>query len=396
MSQPIYFDNNATTRMDTQVATAMRDLELSGLANPASQHRSGRQALHHLEEAKESILRSVGAPVEGMSAAQIIVTSGGSEANNLVLHAFTHQHPGLVIVGSMEHPSLLIAAELSALCLNPVRLLPARGDGTYNLDQLEQWLSDVYEGRDEANSRVALVSLMLANNETGVINDIVAVAQICQRYQVPVHCDAIQAVGKIDVDMTKLGLSALTLNAHKLHGPVGIGALIVNTHLEPRPVVIGGGQQLGWRAGTEPVALTVGMSRTLELADQARREGRYTEVARLRDLFESQIVNELDDVHVNGAIDSRLPQTSNLAFVGLDRQALQMALDLEGVACSAGAACSSGSSRPSATLMAMGLSEQRVAGSLRFSLSRFTTETEVLQAAEVVVRVAKKMKRAKG
>ncbi len=397
MASSIYLDNNATTAIDARVVQAMYDLELKGLANPASQHRAGRQALRYLEAAKESILRSLGAPADGMSAAQIIITSGGSESNNLALHAFTHQRPGLVIVGSMEHPSLLLAAELSALCLNPVEQLPARRDGTYDLVKLAQLLDRVYSGQ-HSEDRVALVSLMMANNETGVVNDIAAITQLCNRYGIPVHCDVIQAAGKLPVQMAKLGLEAITVNAHKLHGPVGVGALVIATGLEPRPVVIGGGQQVGWRAGTEPVALTVGLARTLELAEAERANGAYDRVSRLRDRFESLILEELDFVRINGTSEqgvasARVPQTSNLAFVGIDRQALQMALDLEGVACSAGAACSSGSSRPSTTLMAMGLEEATVAGSLRFSLSRFTTDEEVQEAAKVVVRVARKLKK---
>lgn len=391
MSKIIYLDNNATTIMDNSVAEAMRELELAGIANPASQHRAGRMALNHLEAAKESILRSIGAETSGMSAAQIVLTSGGSEANNLALHAFTHQSSGLVIVGAMEHPSLLVAAELSALCLNPVRLLPAKREGRYDLDRLAAWLDDIYQGRD-SESKVALVSLMLANNETGVINDIAAIVRLCNRYDIPVHCDIVQAVGKIDFDMKELGLAAVTLNVHKVHGPVGIGALVVSSHLQPRAVVVGGGQQLGWRAGTEPVSLAVGMAKSLDLAEQARKLGQYSHVGNLRDRFESEIAKQLDFVQINGTA-IRLPQTSNLAFLGVERQALQMALDLEGVACSAGAACSSGSSRPSTTLVAMGYDEARVASSLRFSLSRFTSDEEVDRAAAIVVRTATRLRK---
>ena len=391
-STSIYLDNNATTVIDPEVAAELHRLQTSGLANPASQHRLGRQALHLLEAAKESILVSVGGVTSGMSASQVILTSGGSEANNLALHAFTHQRAGLVILGSMEHPSLLAAAELSALCLNPVRLLPACQDGSYDLEQLSQWIEQVYSGRDSHRS-IALVSLMLANNETGVLNDIAAVSRACKAYGIPVHCDIIQAVGKIDIDMQQLGVAAMTVNAHKVHGPLGVGALIVDASVQPRAVVVGGGQQLGWRAGTEPVALAAAMAMTLEKAKVARSYGAYDQVAGWRNLFEQQIMTELDFVRINGSRDCRLPQTSNLSFQGIDRQALQMALDLEGIACSTGSACASGSSRPSTSLMAMGLDPQRVSSALRFSLSRMNTEAEILQAAETICRVAKRLKR---
>jgi cysteine desulfurase len=390
-TRPIYLDNNATTFLDPEVAQAMFEVETAGLANPSSQHRLGRQALHLLESAKESILQSVNASMTGMSAAQVILTSGGSEANNLALHAFTHQKPGLVIVGSLEHPSLLVAAELSAICLNPVKQLAALATGCYDLEQLEQVLQSACAAK-ETHANVALVSLMLANNETGVINDIGRAAKLCQRYSVPLHCDIIQAVGKVDFHMQELGVAAITLNAHKQHGPVGIGALVVDSTIQARPMLVGGGQQLGWRAGTEPVALAVGMAKSLEVSSRCRELGDYAAVALQRDRFEATICQQLDFVAINGQGSPRVPQTSNLAFVGFDRQALQMALDLEGVACSAGAACASGSSRPSPTLQAMGLTQQRVAGSLRFSLSRMTTDEEVDRVSEIVVRVAKKLK----
>lgn len=390
MQKQIYLDNNSTTAISPEVVLAMRDLERTGLANPASQHRAGRQAMHYLEEAKESILRAIGAPVTGMSAAQIVLTSGGSEANNLALNAYTHQAPGLVIVGSMEHPSLRVAAELSTLCLNPVRILPAKLDGSYDLEVLARWIDEINSGHGECD-RISLVSLMLANNETGVTNDISGIAKLCRPHSIPVHCDIVQAVGKIEIDMVDLGLDAATLNAHKVHGPVGIGALVLNNSMPPRPTVIGGGQQLGWRAGTEPVALAVGFASALQQAAIARESGHYTQLARLRNRFEESIRQQLDFVHINGDQNRRLPQTSNLSFLGIGRQALQMALDLEGVACSAGAACSSGSSRPSAVLLAMGLDSPRVESALRFSFSRYSSAEEIEQAAEIVVRVARRL-----
>lgn len=388
--QFIYFDNNATTCIDPRVAASIREVESQGIANPASQHHAGRKALSLLEQAKESILCSLGAPTSGMSAAQIIFTSGGTEANNLALHCFTHQKPGLVIVGAMEHASLLMAAELSSLCLNPVRQLAALASGQYDLDQLATWLSTIYSGKDQFD-RVALVSLMLANNETGVLNNVTEIVKLCQQYEIPVHCDIVQAVGKIDFDMKACGLSAVTLNAHKVHGPVGIGALVINDILQPRPIIVGGGQQLGWRAGTDPVALVVGLAKTLEFAAESRNSGAYSQVADLRNAFEALLLDHLDCAGINGQPNMRLPQTSNIAFEGLDRQALQMALDLEGLACSAGAACASGSARPSPTLLAMGLSDRKVKGSLRFSLSRMTTLDEVHVAAEMVIRVVQKL-----
>ncbi|MBX3420854.1 MAG: cysteine desulfurase [Pirellulaceae bacterium] len=386
----IYLDNNATSYLDSEVAGCMSQLQLPGLANPASQHRLGRQALHLLENARSTILQYLGAPYQGMDSPQVILTSGGTEANNLALRLQAPSAQDLVIVGAMEHPSLLMAAGQPSLCANPVRLLPGLASGRYDLPQLSQWLNDIYSGRDRYH-RVALVSLMLANNETGVLNDLAAIVQLCSQYDVPVHSDITQAVGKLDFDMTALGVSSITLAAHKVHGPVGIGALVTRSPSQLQPILVGGGQQLGWRAGTEPVALAVGMAKTLEVADRARRTGVYQQVARLRDRFEANLLAQLGQAQVNGQPEWRLPQTSNIAFVGIDRQAMQMALDLAGVACSTGSACASGSGRPSPTLQSMGLDASRVDSSLRFSLSRMTTATEIDQAVEIIVRVARKL-----
>ena len=176
----------------------------------------------------------------------------------------------------MEHPSILQAAELSAICLNPVRILPVLPSGQYDLEQLADWIKAIYTGRD-SHHRVALVSLMLANNETGVMNDLSEVVRLCNQYEIPVHSDLVQAVGKVNFPMESCGLSSVTIAAHKVHGPVGIGALIVQANTKDRPMIVGGGQQLGWRAGTEPVVLAAGLA----AARMVRRHDSYESVARL-------------------------------------------------------------------------------------------------------------------
>lgn len=391
-SPPIYLDNNATSAIDPIVAQTIFQLQCDGPANPSSQHAVGRRSLHHLEQAKSNLLQQLGGLTQGMNAAQVIITSGGTESNNLAIHAAGQAGDGLIIVGTMEHPSILEASRSPLLCRQPVRYLTADWDGKYNLDQLAFWLNEIYSGRD-SHRRVLLVSLMLANNETGVINDLPAITRICNRYEVPVHTDIVQAVGKIDFDMCSSGVAAVTVAAHKVHGPAGIGALVVAAaDQKPRPLIVGGGQQLGWRSGTEPVALAAGMAKTLEVAQQCRSDGAYQQVAGLRDRFESILQAELPDVVINGDIANRLPQTSNVSFLGVDRQALHIALDLAGVACSTGSACASGSSSPSATLLAMQVGSQRADSALRFSLSRLTTCEQIEQAAATIVRLVHKLR----
>lgn len=378
----VYFDNNATTAIDPKLARSMYELYLEGLANPASQHRPGRAALHRLEQAKTLLAESLGAPTAGMSAAQVIVTSGGTEANNLVINGYARQRPGLVIVAASEHPSLLDPA----LALGPerYRLLPVDSHGRCNLELLDKWL------RTEA-LHICLVSVMLGNNETGVLQDVAAICRACQPYGIPVHSDTVQAIGKIPFDMSAIGLSALSLTAHKLHGPVGVGAVVLQHGQHIAPLLLGGGQQLGLRPGTEPVVPAVAMAQSVQLGCQAVAHGLTLSLANLRDHFEAQLL-ELGNVAIVGSAAPRLPHVANVAFLGLDRQAVHMALDLAGVACSTGSACASGSGRPSPVLTAMGASPAILNSSLRFSFSRFTTPEEVDRGLEIITRVVRKLR----
>ena len=380
----IYFDNNATTHIDPVVAERLHELNLAGISNPASQHRPGRRALHLLEEAKSEILELVGAPNHGMSSARLILTSGGTEANNLAVFGLLARRPGTVIVGATDHPSIIEAAR-AACRHDELRILPVDGHGLCDLDCLQSWLSEIYA----AGRSVSFVSIMLGNNETGVIQDMKKISQICRAFGVPVHSDIVQAVGKIETSMTELGLSAATLTAHKIHGPVGIGALVLDHQLSIDPMIIGGGQQLGLRAGTEPVIPAVGLATALSEICKARLAGVYDRLRELRDSFEVRLTEACDAVIVAGDAP-RLPHTSNLSFPGRDRQALHMALDLNGLACSTGSACSSGSGRPSGSLVAMQLPDDVVRSALRFSFSRFSTSEEVDSAIKIVCRAAEK------
>lgn len=379
-AQAIYLDNNATSHIDPVVAERMHELNLAGVSNPASQHRQGRQALHLLEEAKDQILKSIGAPRSGMRAAQVILTSGGTEANNLAIHGWLARRPGLAIVGATDHPSVIEAARLAAKPGN-LRILPVDQSGLLDFQVLQQWL----EQSVQDSTPISFVSAMLGNNETGVLQDLKRLCGLCASHGVPVHSDIVQAVGKIPIDMVDLGLSAVTLTAHKIHGPVGIGALVLQHDVAVEPMIVGGGQQLGLRAGTEPVVPAVGLATALTQILSALDNGEFERVARLRDSFESQLVADEQAV-VIAAKAPRLPHTSNISFPGVDRQALHMALDINGLACSTGSACSSGSGRPSGSLVAMHIEEQLLQGALRFSFSRFSSDRDVESAIRIIRR----------
>jgi cysteine desulfurase len=378
---PIYLDHNSTTPLASAVADAMADVWTTIPGNAASQHQFGRAARHLLEEAREGIAELLGAKTTGIDADRLIFTSGGTEANHLALRGLAGRSAHLV-TSAIEHSSVLATSQQLEREGWQVDRLPANNDGVVQIDRLEDLLS----------SQTRLVSLMFGNNETGVLQPVAQAADLCRRRGVPLHSDAVQVVGKLPVHFRELGVAALSCTAHKFHGPQGIGALVVRHGVPLEPQMHGGFQQAGLRPGTEPVALAVGMHSALRLWHEERHD-RAERMAQARDRFEQQILSGVRASEVVGARSPRLPHTSNIAFVGLDRQALFMALDLAGVACSTGSACASGSSEPSHVLVAMGCCDGVIRGSLRFSLGAFTTAAEVDQAAARIVKACNDLDR---
>jgi cysteine desulfurase len=378
----IYLDNNATTRIDPRVAEAMQRCCMARHGNPASQHAVGRRARRVVETARELVAEVLGCRIGDARADRVILTSGGTEANNLALLGLAGDPPGEVLVSVIEHPSVAMAARHLMGRGFSVQLIPVTPDGVVRLDIFQQTLSD----------RTRLVSVMLGNNETGVLQPVREIVAICRSRGVLVHTDAVQAVGKIPVDFGDLGVDALSLTAHKFHGPTGIGALLVRAGVPLKPILFGGFQQLGERPGTEAVVLGAGMQRAMELWQTESRQ-RVTRITAQRDRLEILIRRDFPTAVVIGASAPRLPHTTNVSFPGLDRQAIAMALDLEGVACSTGSACASGSAEPSAVLLAMGLSQNLVEGSIRLSLGADTTDAEVDEAARRIRKVIKNLYR---
>jgi len=374
-------DHNATTPLDPQVREALDAAARAEYANPASQHAAGRRARHVLEEARERIAGLLGARQHGV---RLLLTSGGTEANNLALFGLAGQSHGRMIVSAIEHPSVLEAAARLERRGWQVERVGVSGDGVFDLDQLRAALT----------TPTRLVSVMWGNNETGVLQPIAEAAQLCRAAGVPLHTDAVQVVGKLPIDFDRLGVSALSLAAHKFHGPRGVGALVVDAAAPLESLMWGGFQQQGLRPGTESVELAVAMCRALELwaAEAAARPER---LATLRDRFESLLRAGRPGLVVNGSRAERLPHTSNLSFVGLDRQELFVALDLAGVQCSTGSACASGSSEPSPVLQAMGLPESVVGSALRFSLGAGTTAADIEEAAARILQVCNDLEKSK-
>jgi cysteine desulfurase len=390
----IYLDFNSTAPVLPEVAAAMAQAEAMRYANPASQHAAGRAAHRVLEEIREEIARQLGADLTDRSPDRLIFTSGGTEANNLALISLAVPTPdsrpptpdSRIVISAIEHPSITAAADHLAMLGWQIERLEVTQDGVVRLDQLDALL------RDEPAPR--LVSVMLTNNETGIIQPVAEIARRCSAAGVPLHTDAVQAVGKIPVNFRDLGVTAMTLAAHKLGGPRGIGALVVRHGTSMHPVLHGATQQLGLRPGTESIVLPIGFLAALRAW---RRDGQQwsAKMAALRDRFESGIREAAGRTVVNGAAARRLPNTSNIAFIGHDRQALFMALDLAGICCSTGSACASGSSEPSPTLLAMNLPRGVVDSSLRFSLGPTTSEEEVDDAIRTVREVYKSQRPSK-
>lgn len=382
----IYLDHNSTTPLAGEAAAAMAEWQTARFGNPASQHAIGRRARQTLEHARDEIGRILGAQLSGRPSDRVIITSGGTEANNLALLGIARMadpdvSPGEAIISAIEHHSVNAAA----------RLLERRGWTIHRIGVTRDGVVDVAALDERLTERTRFVSVMLANNETGVIQPVAEIARRCQALNVPMHTDAAQMVGKLPVDFRALGASALTIAAHKFQGPLGIGALVVRGDLKLEPLVIGGFQQEGMRGGTEPVALAAGMHAALA-AWEREKEIRPERLRTLRDRLEARLVEGYAGrVVVNGAAAERLPHTSNIALAGLDRQALVMALDLAGVACSTGSACASGSSEPSPALVAMGCDEETLVGSVRFSVGATTTAGDIDEATERILAVAAKI-----
>lgn len=369
--------------MAVEVAQAIGQAYQSAFFNPASQHQAGQKARRRLDDARETILNLVGAETTRFASDRLVFTSGGTEANNLALFGLSKQTGGQVILSAIEHPSISEAADQLTARGVPVRVLPVSGQGIVDFSQLAVWLEEP----------TRLVSVMLGNNETGVLQPIPEIAQICRDRDVPLHVDAVQGVGKIPVNFRELGASAMTLTPHKFHGPRGIGALVLDDRVTLNPSMFGGSQQLAMRPGTESVELAIGFERALQLAIETLPDAGPA-MQRLRDRLEMLLTDLVgdDSLVIIGRDAPRLPHTLNVAFPGIDRQALVMALDMAGVACSTGSACASGSSERSPTLIAMGLPEDVISSSIRLSLSRFTTEPEVDEVASRISNCVKHLR----
>lgn len=389
MTDTIYLDHNSTTPIDPRVALTIADCYAAGYVNPASQHRMGQLARRKLEQLRRRVAEILGANCSGMQTDQVVFTSGGTESNNLALLGLVGGHQqlgqnepgqplGRVLISAVEHPSVMGAAEQLVRLGFQVETIPVDKDGVCRLDALASLIQ----------SPTTLVSLMLANNETGVLQPVAEAADLCRNRGIMFHTDAVQAVGKIPVSFRELGVDALTFTAHKFSGPRGIGGLIVRHGISLQPILFGGFQQMAIRPGTEDVALAAGMCRALELFEEDPA-GRFLKTKELRDRLQNDLLAVFEDLVVIGGQADRMPHTLNISFRGVDRQSFLLAADLAGLAISTGSACASGSSELSPVLLAMGLEKEVVEGSIRISLGVSTTSAEIEETTRRITKIVR-------
>jgi cysteine desulfurase len=373
----IYLDHNASTPLDPRVLEAMLPVLRDGFGNPSSLHWFGQQARAAVDMAREQVAALVGA-----SPAEIVFTGSGTEADNMALRgaaAAAREPRRKIVYTTIEHHAVMNTAKALAEEGFPVETVRAHADGRIDLDDL----------RAKVDDRTALVAVMFANNETGLVQPIAEVVRIAREHGALVHCDAVQAAGKIPVDVRALDVDTLALSAHKIYGPKGAGALYVKRGTRLKAFVRGGSQERNRRAGTENVAGIVGLGRAAALA----REELAAESVRLSDLrdrLETRLL-AIAGAQRNGE-GTRVPNTANLSFSGAEAESLVMALDLAGLAVSTGAACAAGAVEPSHVLRAMGLPVDRVQASLRFSLGRGTSAAEIDEAATRVAEAVEKQR----
>lgn len=373
----IDLDHNATTPLDPRVLEAMLPVLRGVHGNPSSLHALGQRARALVEDARAEV-----AALAGAQATEVVFTGSGTEADNLALRgvAWAAREPRRKLVyAGLEHHAVVNTARALAREGFPVEAARALPDGRVDLEDLAA----------RVDERTALVCLMLANNETGVIQPVAEALALARSRGALLHCDAVQAAGKLPLDFAALGVDLLALSAHKIYGPKGVGALVVRRGTKLEALLRGGSQERNRRAGTENVAGVVGFGAAASLA-RAEQAADAVRLTGLRDDLEARLL-AIPDAQVNGGAP-RVPNTTSVSFAGVDAESLLMALDLDGLAVSTGAACAAGAVEPSHVLRAMGLPMARVQASLRFSLGRGTTPEEVVLAAEAVARAVQKQR----
>ncbi len=372
----VYMDANATTPLVPEVLDAMRPYFIEHFGNASSIHQQGQQARAAVEQARETV-----AALINCRAAEIVFTSGGTESDNLALFGLVQPGDHL-ITSSIEHHAVLHAAEKLRDRGAEVTFLPVSGEGVINPQDL----------RRAIKPNTKLISIMMANNETGAIQPVSEIGRIAAEADIYFHTDAVQAAGKLPIDVQSLRCDLLSISGHKMHAPQGTGILYVRRGTQLEPLFFGGTHERQRRAGTENLPGIVGLGKAAELASAALIDGTVEKIAALRNRLEQGILAQVKDSGVNGGSVRRVPNTTNIYFDNLEGEALVIALDLKGLCTSGGSACASGAAEPSHVLSAMELVPARARASLRFSLTKLSTDEDVDFALEIIPTAASRLR----
>jgi len=368
----IYLDNAASTQIHESVLEEMLPYLKEQYGNPSSIHRYGRVANKAIEKARKQIAMLINA-----DPSEILLTSGGTESNNTALCGISAKKPNSqIITSSIEHDAILEPCKKLARNGFDVIYLPVDNHGVVNFDALQNSLSN----------NTSLVSIMFANNEVGTIEPISEITKLCNEQNIPFHTDAIQAVGKLPIDVKKLGVDLLSISSHKINGPKGIGALYIRKGIDIDPIILGGGQEHGLRSGTENVANIVGFGKACEIAALHLSEN-ISHMKNLRDILVAKILNEIPGATLNGHPENRLPNNAHFTFLGVAGEDLIIKLDEYGVAASTGSACSVHTQKASHVLQAMGYSYEQITGSLRLTVGLFNTLDQINETVDILKKV---------
>lgn len=374
----IYLDNNATTKIAPEVLDEMNPYLTDYYGNPSSMHTFGGKLHGKIEEARAKVAELIGAEVE-----EIVFTSCGTESDNTALMVAAESFPQKrhIVTTRVEHPAVFNFVKHLARKGCRVTFLPVDNAGRLDINAFSKALDD----------DVAVVSVMYANNETGVVFPVEKIGEVLRERKILFHTDAVQAAGKIPIDVEKLSVDMLSLSGHKLHAPKGVGALYVRKGTRFYPYIIGGHQENGRRAGTENVASIIGLGKACELAAK-NLQCEILYLGKLRDKLEANLLKKCPDVRINGDREHRLPNTTNISFEYVEGEAILLRLNEYGICTSSGSACTSGSLEPSRVLRAMGTPFTAIHGSIRFSLSRYNTEDEIDEVLAIVPKIIKELR----
>jgi cysteine desulfurase len=378
----IYLDCNATTPVAPEVFEAMSLCLQKYWGNPSSVHQNGAEAEQQLESARKKVAGAFG-PAAGPG--NVVFTAGGTESDNLALIGIFEQFAAKgnhIITTTVEHPAIINTCRyLETKRGAKVTYLPVDGQGLLDLNRLSEAISE----------KTILISAMYANNETGVISPMEEIGKLAHEHDVLFHTDAVQALGKIDIDAQAIGADLISVSAHKIYAPKGIGVLYIRNGLRLQTQIHGGQQEDGRRAGTENIAGAVALGRAVELVAEHASVERQN-MARLRDRLWRELNEAIPQLLLNGQADLRTCNTLNVSFVGVEGESVVLHLDAQGIAASSGSACSSGEAEPSPVLVAMGISAADASSSVRFSLGRFTTEADIDRVIEVTPPIVEKLR----